>query len=88
MQYTDKETKTLMMLPTDVALIRDGTFRKYVELYAKDQEAFFRDFADAYSRLLARRPALLSARASAEIWRDETEIGQVSRERDARCRGD
>ena len=53
MQYTDKETKTLMMLPTDVALIRDGTFRKYVELYAKDQEAFFRDFADAYSRLLA-----------------------------------
>ena len=53
LQYTDKETKKLMMLPTDVALIRDETFRRYVELYAKDQEAFFRDFADAYSRLLA-----------------------------------
>ena len=42
-----------MMLPTDVALIRDETFSKVRGIVRKDQEAFFRDFADAYSVLLA-----------------------------------
>ena len=40
-QYTDASTKTLMMLPTDMALIWDKKFRPYVELYAKDQDKFF-----------------------------------------------
>jgi catalase (peroxidase I) len=54
LQFMDKQTGKLMMLPTDIALIRDPKFREFVELYAKDQEAFFADFADSYARLLAQ----------------------------------
>ncbi|KAI5292701.1 heme peroxidase [Ascosphaera acerosa] len=51
-QYTDKTTKTLMMLPTDLALVQDKEFKQYVELYAKDNDKFFEDFAKAYAKLL------------------------------------
>lgn len=51
MQYEDP-TGELMMLPTDLALVQDRKFRKYVELYAKDQDKFFEDFAAAFSKLL------------------------------------
>jgi cytochrome c peroxidase len=44
-QYEDKKTKSLMMLPADMALVNDKAFRKYVEIYAKDQDAFFKDFS-------------------------------------------
>ncbi|QDZ18214.1 heme peroxidase [Chloropicon primus] len=53
MQYEDAESGELMMLPTDIALIEDPAYKQHVELYAKDQEAFFQDFADAFSRLLS-----------------------------------
>eukprot|EP01032_Pedospumella_encystans_P007653 gene7653-9158_t len=43
---------TLMMLPADMALLQDKGFRKYVELYAKDEEAFFKDFSAAFAKLL------------------------------------
>ncbi|OAK95782.1 heme peroxidase [Phaeosphaeriaceae sp. SRC1lsM3a] len=46
-QFEDVKTKTLMMLPTDMELVKDKSFRKYTELYAKDNEAFFKDFSDA-----------------------------------------
>ena len=52
-QYTDAETETLCMLPTDMVLIEDDDFRPWVEKYAEDQEAFFDDFARAYGRLMA-----------------------------------
>ncbi|KAI5297667.1 heme peroxidase [Ascosphaera atra] len=51
-QYTDKSTQTLMMLPTDMALIKDKDFKKYVEIYAKDNDRFFKDFSAAFSKLL------------------------------------
>jgi cytochrome c peroxidase len=51
-QFTDKTTKTLMMLPTDIALTKDKEFKKHVERYAKDNDAFFKDFADVYVKLL------------------------------------
>eukprot|EP01119_Soliformovum_irregulare_P001650 TRINITY_DN11381_c0_g1_i1.p1 TRINITY_DN11381_c0_g1~~TRINITY_DN11381_c0_g1_i1.p1 ORF type:complete len:371 (+),score=106.86 TRINITY_DN11381_c0_g1_i1:112-1113(+) len=51
MQYTDPSGE-LMMLPADIALIEDPTFRRYVREYAKDEQVFFRDFAAAYSKLL------------------------------------
>lgn len=51
MQYEDK-TGNLMMLPSDLWLIEDPEFRKYVELYAKDEAAFFKDFAAAFGKLL------------------------------------
>ncbi|KAF7713322.1 Cytochrome-c peroxidase [Penicillium ucsense] len=51
-QFTDKTTSTLMMLPTDIALIKDKVFRKHVDRYAKDQDAFFKEFSDVYVKLL------------------------------------
>jgi catalase (peroxidase I) len=33
-------------------MIQDPEFKKYVEMYAKDQELFFKDFAKAFSKLL------------------------------------
>jgi len=42
-----------MMLPTDMALKTDPEFRVYAELYAKDQDAFFKDFADAFAKLIS-----------------------------------
>lgn len=50
-QFEDK-TKSLMMLPTDISLIKDKEFRRYVELYAKDEKKFFEDFSKAFSKLL------------------------------------
>lgn len=41
----------LMMLPTDIALIRDGSFRKWVELYARDKERFYEDFSKGFAKL-------------------------------------
>jgi cytochrome c peroxidase len=50
-QYEDA-TGQLMMLPSDIALIQDPKFKEVVELYAKDEDAFFKDFAKAFSKLL------------------------------------
>lgn len=50
-QYEDPSGK-LMMLPSDMALLWDGKFKKYVQEYAKDEEKFFNDFAKAFSKLL------------------------------------
>ena len=52
LQYADSASKTLMMLPTDMALLADPEFKKHVDAYAKDGEAFAKDFASAFSRLL------------------------------------
>lgn len=49
-QFED-ETGDLMMLPTDMAMIWDKSFRVYVEAYAKDQDKYFEDFANACSKL-------------------------------------
>jgi len=49
-QYQDKE-KALMMLPADLALVKDPQFKKYVEMYAKDEDLFFKDFAKAFQKL-------------------------------------
>ncbi|KAI9852178.1 MAG: heme peroxidase [Thelocarpon superellum] len=50
-QYEDKTTKTLMMLPTDMALVKDSSFKKHVERYAKDNDAFFNEFRDVIVKL-------------------------------------
>lgn len=50
-QYEDP-TGELMMLPADMALLADPKFKKYVEIYAVDEDVFFRDFAAAFSKLL------------------------------------
>ncbi|KAK6127598.1 hypothetical protein DH2020_038659 [Rehmannia glutinosa] len=45
------DSQGLLKLPTDKALLEDPQFRKYVNLYAKDEEAFFRDYAASHKRL-------------------------------------
>lgn len=50
-QYEDVSTKTLMMLPTDMALIKDKTFKTHVERYAKDNDVFFKEFSDVIAKL-------------------------------------
>jgi len=50
-QFQDVASKSLMMLPTDMALIKDKSFRPHVERYAKDNEAFFKDFSDVLLKL-------------------------------------
>ncbi|KAI9708112.1 MAG: heme peroxidase [Bogoriella megaspora] len=50
-QFEDKESKSLMMLPTDMALVQDKKFRPHVERYAKDEAVFFKEFADAVCKL-------------------------------------
>lgn len=52
LQYTDLATKTLMMLPTDVALLFDPSFKQLVAEYASSEDVFFRDFSKAYQRLV------------------------------------
>jgi cytochrome c peroxidase len=51
LQYEDK-AKELMMLPADMALLSDGEFKKWVEIYAKDEARFSKDFAAAFGKLL------------------------------------
>jgi cytochrome c peroxidase len=51
-QYTDNKSKTLMMLPTDMALIKDAAFKKHVERYAHDSQVFFNDFRDVFCKLI------------------------------------
>ncbi|KAL9115416.1 MAG: hypothetical protein Q9227_000737 [Pyrenula ochraceoflavens] len=51
-QYTDKSTKTLMMIPTDMALVEDEKFREHVERYARDGEVLFKEFAEVFVKLV------------------------------------
>ncbi len=53
LQFVDVLTEELMMLPTDMALRTDPKFRVWAELYARDEQAFFNDFAEAYAKLIA-----------------------------------
>jgi catalase (peroxidase I) len=48
-QKKHKSSGTIMLI-SDLALL-ESPFREYVELYAKDQEAFFRDYVNAWVKL-------------------------------------
>lgn len=49
-QYEDP-SGDLMMLPADMALLWDPEFRKYCEMYAKDEELWHKDFSSAFTLL-------------------------------------
>ncbi|XP_015064203.1 L-ascorbate peroxidase 3 [Solanum pennellii] len=51
MELLKEDSEDLLKLPTDKALVEDPQFRPYVELYAKDEEAFFRDYAESHKKL-------------------------------------
>lgn len=50
-QFQDVSSKSLMMLPTDMALIKDKSFRSHVERYAKNNEDFFKEFSNVIVKL-------------------------------------
>lgn len=52
MQFEDP-TGDLMMLPSDIVLIQDKEFRKWVEYYAKDDTRFQADFAQVVGKLFS-----------------------------------
>lgn len=45
------ESDGLLLLPTDKALLEDSAFRPLVELYARDEDVFFRDYAVSHKKL-------------------------------------
>ncbi|CAL5203880.1 unnamed protein product [Lathyrus oleraceus] len=47
----EKRDEDLLVLPTDAALFEDPSFKVYAEKYAEDQEAFFKDYAEAHAKL-------------------------------------
>lgn len=51
-----------------MALIQDPAFKKVVELYAKNEEAFFKDFASAFSKLLELGVSFPSTKAWYQFW--------------------
>ena len=52
MNYDEDTEAELMMLPTDISLTTDPSFKKYVELYAKDKDRFFEDFSKVFDKLM------------------------------------
>ena len=40
-----------MMLPTDMAIVSDKAFKEWAVKYAKDEELFFKDFANVIVKL-------------------------------------
>ena len=51
-----------------MVLVQDPAFKTIVELYAKDEDAFFKDFASAYSKLLELGVDFPSTKAWYKFW--------------------
>jgi len=50
-QYSNGKGGNLMMLPSDVVLLQDKSFFKYVQLYGSDGAKFNADFSKAFQKL-------------------------------------
>ena len=50
--YDEDLDTELMMLPTDLALLSDPSFKPWVEKYAEDKDTFFNDFSKAFAKLI------------------------------------
>lgn len=50
-QFEDEATHKLMMLPTDMVLLEDASFKAHVERYAKSEAVFFEEFTKAFNKL-------------------------------------
>jgi len=50
--YDEDTEEELMMLPTDLALVGDPSFKHWVKVYAEDKERFFEDFAKVFAKLI------------------------------------
>jgi L-ascorbate peroxidase len=65
------ESEGQLLLPSDKALLEDPSFRPFVELYAKDEEKFFSDYAESHKKLSelgckATSPAFAAESASSK----------------------
>jgi L-ascorbate peroxidase len=47
----ERRDEDLLVLPTDAVLFEDPSFKVYAEKYAEDQDAFFKDYAEAHAKL-------------------------------------
>ncbi|XP_059630731.1 probable L-ascorbate peroxidase 6, chloroplastic/mitochondrial isoform X2 [Cornus florida] len=47
----ERRDEDLLVLPTDAALFEDPSFKVYAEKYAEDEDAFFKDYAEAHATL-------------------------------------
>ncbi|XP_010538991.1 PREDICTED: L-ascorbate peroxidase S, chloroplastic/mitochondrial isoform X2 [Tarenaya hassleriana] len=47
----EKRDEDLLVLPTDAVIFEDPSFKVYAEKYAEDQDAFFKDYAEAHAKL-------------------------------------
>uniref|UniRef100_A0A1J3H631 L-ascorbate peroxidase n=1 Tax=Noccaea caerulescens TaxID=107243 RepID=A0A1J3H631_NOCCA len=50
-EIKEKRDEDLLVLPTDAAIFEDPSFKVYAEKYAADQDAFFKDYAEAHAKL-------------------------------------
>jgi cytochrome c peroxidase len=57
-----------MMLPSDMVLILDPEFKKYVELFAKDEDAFFKEFSKAFAKLLELGVPFAATKKWYQFW--------------------
>ena len=87
LQYTDKESQTLTMLPSDLALKEDPAFAVYASKYAADEKLFFDDFKAAFEKLLslgtAAAPASTDLDDAAAKVREECMHGSLEHARTA-----
>ncbi|KAI8641318.1 heme peroxidase [Parasitella parasitica] len=51
-QWVDKNNTEVMMLPAEISMYSDKEFKKYFDIYAKDEQKFFSDFAAVFQKLL------------------------------------
>lgn len=51
-QWVDKANPDVMMLPIEIAMLEDKNLRPYYDLYAKDTDKFYEDFAKAFKKLI------------------------------------
>ncbi|XP_022141568.1 probable L-ascorbate peroxidase 6, chloroplastic isoform X2 [Momordica charantia] len=47
----ERRDEELLALPTDAVLFEDPSFKVYADKYVEDQEAFFKDYAEAHAKL-------------------------------------
>jgi len=80
-QYANAGAGDLMMLPADLSLATDPEFRKHVEFFAKDEQAFFNEFGAAWTKLVnngVKFPAGESSSTSSSCIRPFVLIGALS----------
>jgi len=51
LQYEDPSGE-LMMLPSDMVLVKDPSFKKYAQMYYKDEAKFMDDFGKVFTKLM------------------------------------